>query len=85
VVERLRAAGHNVGGNPLKTAPRGYAADHPRIEMLRWREVGTGRSFGLEPWLATPAAKERILEAWEVMRPLNEWLTANVAPSEPAD
>ena len=50
--------------------------------MLRWREVGTGRSFGIEPWLATPAAKDRILEAWETMRPLSEWLTANVPASE---
>jgi uncharacterized protein (TIGR02453 family) len=82
VVERLRAAGHNVGGNSLKTAPRGYAADHPRIEMLRWREVGTGRSFGIEPWLATPAAKDRVLAAWETMRPLSEWLTAHVPASE---
>ena len=82
VVEGLRAAGHNVGGNSLKTAPRGYAADHPRIEMLRWREVGTGRSFGIEPWLATPAAKDRVLAAWETMRPLSEWLTANVPASE---
>jgi uncharacterized protein (TIGR02453 family) len=80
-VEQLRAAGLNVGGNPLKTAPRGYAADHPRIEMLRWREVGTGRSFGLEPWIATPAVKDRVLEAWETMRPLADWLEANV----PAD
>jgi uncharacterized protein (TIGR02453 family) len=77
-VEQLRAAGHNVGGNPLKTAPRGYAADHPRIEMLRWREVGTGQSFGLEPWIATPAVVDRVLEAWETMRPLSDWLETHV-------
>jgi uncharacterized protein (TIGR02453 family) len=81
VVEEMQAAGMNVGGNPLKTAPRGYPADHPRIEMLRWREVGTGRSFGLEPWIATPAVKERVLDAWESMRPLSDWLVANV-PAE---
>jgi uncharacterized protein (TIGR02453 family) len=82
VVERMRAAGVNVGGNPLKTAPRGYPADHPRIELLRWREVGAGRDFGLEPWIATPAVKDRVLEAWEAMRPLSDWLTAHVPADE---
>src|SRR5215470_10754140 len=37
-VERMRAAGLSVGGNDMKTAPRGYDRDHPRIELLRWRE-----------------------------------------------
>src|ERR1700737_2776644 len=60
VVDSMRAAGLNVGGNELKTAPRGYSADHPRIELLRWREVGTGTHFSLDPWIATPAAKDRI-------------------------
>jgi uncharacterized protein (TIGR02453 family) len=77
-VEEMRAAGLNVGGNPLKTAPRGYPADHPHIELLRWREVGTGRRFPLEPWIATAAAKDRVLASWEMMRPLPDWLAANV-------
>ena len=77
-VERLRAAGLNAGGNALKSAPRGYPADHPRIEMLRWREVGTGRTFSIEPWIATPEARDRIVETWELMRPFSEWLSRNV-------
>src|SRR5216684_10563 len=36
IVERLRGEGLEVGGGrALKTAPRGYPADHPRIELLR--------------------------------------------------
>ncbi|HEY7200797.1 MAG TPA: DUF2461 domain-containing protein [Candidatus Dormibacteraeota bacterium] len=80
-VERMRAAGLNVGGNEMKTAPRGYDRDHPRIELLRWREVGVGRGWDIEPWIATPAVKDRVLEAWEAMRPLAEWLGEHV----PAD
>jgi uncharacterized protein (TIGR02453 family) len=80
-VGRMRTAGLSVGGNSLRTAPRGYQADHPRIELLRWREVGTGRQFPLEPWIATPAVRDRLLEAWESMRPLADWLSANV-PAE---
>jgi uncharacterized protein (TIGR02453 family) len=81
VVERMRAAGLNVGGNPLKMAPRGYPTDHPRIELLRWREVGTGRTWDIERWIATPAVKDRVLETWETMRPLADWLATHV----PAD
>lgn len=73
-----------MGGNPLETVPRGYPADHPRIELLRWREVVTGRRWTLEPWIATPAVKERVLVAWEAMRPLADWLDANVTEDEPA-
>ena len=77
-VEAMREAGVNVGGNELKTAPRGYPADHPRIELLRWREVGAGTHFDIEPWIATAEAKERIVESWHRMRPLSDWLTSNV-------
>jgi uncharacterized protein (TIGR02453 family) len=81
IVGGLREAGLNVGGNPLKTAPKGYPADHPRIEYLRWREVTAGRSWPIEPWIATPGAKDRILETWAHLKPFSSWLTANV-PSE---
>jgi uncharacterized protein (TIGR02453 family) len=77
-VDRMRTAGISVGGNELRTAPRGYRPDHERIELLRWREVGAGRQYPIEPWIATPAAKDRVLEAWEAMRPLADWLTDNV-------
>jgi uncharacterized protein (TIGR02453 family) len=80
-VERMRAAGLSVGGGEMKTTPRGYDRDHPRIEMLRWREVGVGRQWAIEPWIATPAVKDRVLETWEAMRPMADWLTSHV----PAD
>ncbi|MBO0682164.1 MAG: DUF2461 domain-containing protein [Candidatus Dormibacteraeota bacterium] len=81
LVDRMRGDGLNVGGNELRTSPRGYSADHPRIELLRWREVGAGRHFEIEPWIATAAAKDRIVESWEMMRPFADWLTRYV----PAD
>jgi uncharacterized protein (TIGR02453 family) len=78
IVKSLRSSGLNVGGNPLKTAPRGYPADHPRIEMLRWREVGVGKTFELGPWIASATAKDRLVETWVTMRPLADWLTQSV-------
>ncbi len=38
IIAALRKKGYEIGpgGNaPLKTAPKGYPADHPRIELLR--------------------------------------------------
>ena len=71
IVEAARVSGLDCGvdGAALKTVPRGYPADHPRIDFLRWRNVVAGRQFEIEPWIATPAAKDRILETWECMRP----------------
>jgi uncharacterized protein (TIGR02453 family) len=77
-VKTMRAAGVGLGGNELKSAPRGYPADHPRIELLRWREVGAGKHFPIGPWIATPAVKDRVLETWKVMRPFADWLKENV-------
>ena len=38
LVERLRGEGLEVGGGQtLKTAPRGYPGDHPRIGLLRYK------------------------------------------------
>ena len=38
-----------MAGERLKTAPRGYEKDHPRIELLRMRTVLGMRSYGFEP------------------------------------
>lgn len=83
IVDAARGSGIECGvdGSALKTVPRGYPADHPRIDFLRWRNVVAGRRFEIEPWIATPAAKDRILETWEGMRPFSDWLKANVRGS----
>lgn len=78
LVETLRGAEFSVGGNPLKTVPRGHAPDHPRIELLRWREVGVGKQWPIEPWIATPAAKKRVLESWTAMQPFSDWLAKHI-------
>ena len=79
IVERGRAAGLSYGSeDSLKTAPRGFSPDHPRIELLRWRNVVAGRMFEIEPWIATPAARDRIVESWAMLKPFSQWLEASV-------
>lgn len=67
--------------DPLKTAPRGYPKDHPRIELLRGKGFSTGRSFPVRRWLHTPAARERVVEVWSAAKPVNGWLERYVGPS----
>ncbi|MCW2787503.1 MAG: hypothetical protein JWP74_4020, partial [Marmoricola sp.] len=54
ILEKLRKAGFEIGGTRLKTTPRGYDADHPRIDLLRHKSLTIGRSYGFEPVIHTP-------------------------------
>jgi uncharacterized protein (TIGR02453 family) len=82
IVSALEAAGFEVGGEAVKTSPRGFAADHPRIELLRHKELTVGRAFGAPGWLSTPAALEYVRGAWREVRPLNEWLDRHVGSAD---
>ncbi len=83
-VERHGIAVHGEGA--LKTAPRGYPADHPRIGLIRCKGLVAWREWPVEPWLGTAAAKERVTSFLTASRPLCAWLSANVGPAagEPA-
>jgi uncharacterized protein (TIGR02453 family) len=75
---KLEVSGHDV----LKTAPRGYPKDHPRIELLRYKGLITWRQWEPAGWLETRRAKDRIVEFLHQSKPLNQWLRKHVGPSE---
>jgi uncharacterized protein (TIGR02453 family) len=81
-VAAVRKAGHEIGGEALKTAPRGVAKDHPRIELLRHKGIYLGKAFAPAKWLGTRAALDRITDAWRAGAPFCTWLDAHVGPSE---
>jgi uncharacterized protein (TIGR02453 family) len=60
--------------NDLKRVPRGFDADHPRAEMLKWR--GLTVSFPELPKgiLATPKLAKWLMDACKASAPLVEWL-----------
>ena len=66
--------GHSV----LKSAPRGYPADHPRIALLRYKGLTAWKQWPVEPWLETAAAKDRVVSFFRTTAPLCGWLTENV-------
>jgi len=69
------------GTDPLKTAPRGYPVDHPRVELLRYKGLVAWKQWPVEPWLGTSEARDRIVGMFETTAPLREWLRMNVGPS----
>jgi uncharacterized protein (TIGR02453 family) len=68
----------------LKTAPRGYASDHPRIEVLRYKGLTAWKEWPVGPWLGTSTPKRRIIEFIDAVGPLKKWLDLNVGAPEPA-
>ena len=65
----------------LKTAPRGYPKDHPRIELLRRKGLIAMKEFGAPKWIHTAAAAKRIRDTWTGVADLCAWLDAHVGPS----
>jgi uncharacterized protein (TIGR02453 family) len=84
MVSALKHDGFDIGGDALKTRPKGYPTDHPRIELLRYRSLYAERSWPPEPWIHTPGAASRVREAWTAARPLVEWITEHVGPTHEA-
>ena len=82
IVAKARAAGLEITGHGiLKTAPKGYPKDHPRIELLRYKGIVAWQEWSAGPWLGTRRAKDRVVKFLGLSRPLKEWLRTNVGPS----
>lgn len=79
---QLEIEGLRLGAmSELKTAPRGYAKDHPRIEFMRRKGLFAGRDFPLAKWMHTKAVVGRIRDVWTSAADLNAWLDSHVGPS----
>jgi uncharacterized protein (TIGR02453 family) len=79
--DAIRGAGLRIEDQGLKTAPRGYPRDHPRVELLRAKSLAALRSYEPARWMGTKEAATRITEVWRAAAPMNAWLAANVGPS----
>jgi uncharacterized protein (TIGR02453 family) len=85
-IARLVAAVEKAGMTPgamseLKTAPRGYPKDHPRIALLRRKGLMAGRDFAPAKWMQTKAAVGKVRGAWDAAGDLCAWLDLHVGPS----
>ena len=78
VLAKLKRAGFTVGGDRLKTSPRGYDADHPRIDLLRHRSLTIGKDYGFEPVIHTAELVDAVRADWKAARPLVDWVAARL-------
>ena len=65
----------------LKTAPRGYPRDHPRIDLLRLKGLVGTRRWKPAKWMQTKAVVQRVRDTWDLAEPMSAWLDAHVGPS----
>ena len=84
VLEKAVAAaergGLTLGGDVMKTRPRGVPENHPRIDLLRHRTLTVERVDGAPAWVSTRKALTHVQKGWRAMTPLVEWLTDHVGP-----
>jgi uncharacterized protein (TIGR02453 family) len=84
VIAAVEQRGISVHGHDsLKTAPRGYPADHPRIGLLRHKGLVAWREWPVEPWLGTAEARKHISGFLVAARPLSAWLGTHVGATAP--
>jgi uncharacterized protein (TIGR02453 family) len=86
-IETAHAAGVETYGEALKTAPRGFPRDHPRVGLLRHKALFGGRRLmaGADG-IARDAALEHARATLAACEPMNAWLAEHVGPAaaEPA-
>jgi uncharacterized protein (TIGR02453 family) len=83
IVDEIRRRKGQIGAHEeLKTAPRGYPKDHPRIELLRNKGLISWKHWPVGAWLGTRKAKDRVVDFLHASQPLKDWLEKRVGPSE---
>jgi hypothetical protein len=64
----------------LKSAPRGYPKDHPRIGLLRYKQLIVGAQLPAGD-LSRDDALAHVGGAWRAAAPVLAWLDEHVGPS----
>ncbi|MFW3172379.1 DUF2461 domain-containing protein [Geodermatophilus sp. CPCC 206100] len=77
-VDRLAAAGWEIGGERLTRVPSGYSADDARLDLLRHKALHASRRWEPADWLHDRRALEEVRASWRDVAALNTWLADNV-------
>lgn len=82
ILGKLRKAGWQITGDALRTKPRGFADDHPRLDLLKHRSLYAIRAWEPDDTLHERACLDRVRKAWRQVRDFNEWARDHVGVSE---
>jgi uncharacterized protein (TIGR02453 family) len=84
-IDELAESGFELSNEgALKTAPRGFDPNHPRINLLRLKTLAISKSIPVQEWFFTKDALDRIRKEWDTVMTWNGWLASNVgATTEP--
>jgi uncharacterized protein (TIGR02453 family) len=82
IIARLRGLGWTIAGDVLRSRPRGYDEDHPRLELLRHRSLYAVRTWEPDDTIHERACLERVRKAWRQARAFNEWARDHVGTSD---
>ena len=79
IVGSLRRKRYSVSTHEsMANAPRGYTDEHPRIELLRMKDVHAGKQLPPSV-LSTRKALDRVVAVMNDIKPLSDWLKRHVS------
>ncbi|MFV0429533.1 MAG: DUF2461 domain-containing protein [Arachnia sp.] len=80
ILDDLVAEEWEVGGDQLKTAPRGYPPDHPQIGLLRHKTLTIGRDYApSQESVGSAELLDVVRDDWRSLTPLVRWLSRALA------
>jgi uncharacterized protein (TIGR02453 family) len=80
VVGKLVKQGYAIGGDAVRTRPRGVPADHPRLDLMRHESLTVWRR--IEPTARlSPDFASTLTTHWRSIKPLVMWLGENARPA----
>lgn len=71
---KFRETFGGLGGNQLKTAPKGFPRDHPNIDLLRYKQYIVRHDFTDEEVLA-PEFIDRVVDGFRRMLPFFDYMS----------
>lgn len=72
--KHLKALMGRMEGEELKTVPRGFEIDHPRIELLRYKQYLLRRPLS-DDEVFSPDFQDKVIETYKVIQPFFQYMT----------